>query len=106
MQRAVLQQLVFSLWISDTAGILTNKAGSRMGASKSVIDSIPDGFWKQEVLGWEQESWAALQIALAQYAIGPKATDELADNYWIKPETDGEKALCSAMKMKKSGDFV
>jgi hypothetical protein len=106
MQRAVLQQLVFSLWISDTAGITTSKAGYRMGTSSAVIDSIPNGFWKEEVLAWEQESWAALQIAIAQYAIGPKASDELADKYWIKPKTDGEKALCAAMKMKKTGDFV
>ena len=106
MQRAVLQQLVFSLWLSDTAGITTSQASKRMGSSEATIDSLPDDFWKREVVGWEQETWAALQIAIAQYAIGPKATDELADKYWIKPQTEGEKALCSAMKMKKSGEFV
>lgn len=71
-----------------------------------MIDRLPSDYWKQEILAWEQESWAGLQIALSQYAIGPKASDDLADNYWSKPDTEGEKALCSAMKMKKSGSFV
>jgi hypothetical protein len=106
MQRAVLQQLVFSIWITDTVGIKTSKAAKCVSTSEPTIDNLPDDFWKQEVYGWEQESWAGLQIAFSQYAIGPKASDELADRYWIKPETQGEKTLCSAMKMKKSGEFV
>jgi hypothetical protein len=106
MQRAVLQQLVFSVWISDTAGIKTNQAARKVAISDSLIDHLPDDFWKEEVVSWEKETWAAMQIAFSQYAIGPRATDELADRYWIKPETDGEKSLCTAMKMKKSGEFV
>lgn len=106
MQRAVLQQLVFSIWLSDSAGIGTNQAARKMGTSEALIDHLADDFWKQEVIGWEKETWAALQIAFSQYAIGPRATDELADRYWIKPETDGEKSLCNATKMKKSGEFV
>jgi hypothetical protein len=106
MQRAILQQLVVSIWISDTKRVKTNKVTKRMSHSGATIDNLPDDFWKQEVVGWEQESWAGLQIAFSSYAIGPKASDELADIYWIKPETAGEKALCTAQKMKKSGGFV
>ena len=71
-----------------------------------VIFKLPNDFWRQEVLGWEQEQWAAMQIMMSQYAIGPKASDPLADGYWIKPVTEGEKALCGAQKMRKSGEFV
>jgi hypothetical protein len=106
MQRAVLQQLVFSIWITDTAGVQTSSVAKLMGNINAVIDNLPDDFWKQEVTSWEKETWAGLQIAFAQYAIGPRASDELADKYWIKPETLGEKTLCSAMNMKKSGEFV
>jgi hypothetical protein len=106
MQRAVLQQLVFSTWIKDTADITTSKASKRMGNTEATIDSLPYDFWKQEVIAWEQETWAGFQIAISQYAIGPKASDELADRYWLKPETEAEKSLCSAMKMKKSGEFA
>jgi hypothetical protein len=77
-----------------------------MGPNQGIIDSLPNDAWKEEILAWEQEAWTGMQIAFSQYAIGPKASDAMADNYWIKPETDGEKALCGAMKMKKSGDFV
>jgi hypothetical protein len=57
-------------------------------------------------VGWEQESWAGMQIMVPQYAIGPKARDKLADRYVIPTSTDGEKTLCGAQKMKKSGEFV
>jgi hypothetical protein len=71
-----------------------------------MIPSMPDDYWKREVLGWEQEVWAAMQMAVSQYAIGPKASDPFADAYVIAPQTEGEKALCGAQKMKKSGGFV
>jgi hypothetical protein len=47
-----------------------------------------------------------MQIMVPQYAIGPKARDKLADRYVIPTSTDGEKTLCGAQKMKKSGEFV
>jgi hypothetical protein len=47
-----------------------------------------------------------MQMAVSQYAIGPKASDPFADAYVIAPQTEGEKALCGAQKMKKSGGFV
>jgi hypothetical protein len=92
--------------ISDQPTFLTCMASKRMLSSEATIEGLPDDLWKQEVQMWERESWAQFQIAIAQYAIGPKVSDDLSDRYWSKPETDGEKSLCAAMKMKKSGGFA
>lgn len=70
------------------------------------ISALPDDQWVQEVVGWESNTWASLQIAIAEYATGVKARDAFADSYYRQPETDGEKKLCSMQKMKKSGGFV
>jgi hypothetical protein len=43
---------------------------------------------------------------MLHYAVGPKVLDPTADKYWQKPETDGEKALCTAQKVKKQGGLV
>ncbi|KAB2107082.1 hypothetical protein AG0111_0g5246 [Alternaria gaisen] len=106
MQQAVLQLLIMSSWLHTTARVQTNQASDLEGRSTYMIPSMPDDFWKREVLGWEQEVWAAMQMAVSQYAIGPKASDPFADAYVIAPQTEGEKALCGAQKMKKSGGFV
>jgi hypothetical protein len=73
------------------------------------IEGIPEGFWKEEVLGWEQEAWAGLQIAMAQYAkgaIGSDTPDQPVKGFFLVPDSEGKKAMCQAQKMKKSGGFV
>ncbi|KAH7372353.1 hypothetical protein BKA66DRAFT_423129 [Pyrenochaeta sp. MPI-SDFR-AT-0127] len=106
IQRALLQLIVFSSYLYDFAHTDTCQASSLIKRADARIESLPDDQWKQEVVGWEKETWAALQILVSQYAIGPKVSDPLADNYWIHPETRAEKTLCGAQKMTKSGDFV
>lgn len=70
------------------------------------VSGLPNNFWKQEVLGWEQEVWAAMQIQVSQHATGPQLGDPFAGEIYLRPETEGEKALCGAQRMKKSGGFV
>jgi hypothetical protein len=109
MQRAILGLVIGASWLSPTVDVPTCKAAKRMAETQPVIDSLPNDFWKEEILGWEKESWARMQIAMSRYAIGADGSDtpgQKEDNWWIKPTSDGEKALCSAQKMRKSGGFV
>ena len=109
MQRAILQVIISASYLANSVDVRTCKAAKRMLSEKIQIESLPNDFWKQEVLGWEQESFAGLQIAMSRYAIGGEgaSTEEQPDDaWWFKPDTEGEKNLCSAQKMKKSGGFV
>jgi hypothetical protein len=107
VQRVVLENLLIASWLYTTSDAKRNKAASRQRShGNAAIESIPDGFWKEEVIAWEQEAMASLQIAMTQYAIGHKVRDDMADRYWMEPKTEGEKRLCKAQKMKKTGGFV
>ncbi|RAR10171.1 hypothetical protein DDE82_001446 [Stemphylium lycopersici] len=106
MQRAVLQLLTMSDWLYQTQDIQSCKLSDQINQGNGNTVSLPKDFWKQEVLAWEQEHWAAMQIAVSRYAIGPKTIDPLADGFLLEPQTEGEKALCGVQKMKKSGQFV
>ena len=50
--------------------------------------------------------WATLQGLISDYAIGPKAYDDVADKYVDSPQTPGEIALCHSQKMIKAGGFA
>ncbi|KAI4631716.1 uncharacterized protein J4E87_002422 [Alternaria ethzedia] len=106
VQRAVLQVIVKAVWLHATVNIMSCKVTTMMSRGDFDIPSVPNGFWKQEVLGWEQEVWAAMQIQVSQHASGPQFGDPFKDDVFLKPETEGEKALCGAQKMRKSGGFV
>jgi glutamate formiminotransferase len=107
VQRVVLENLLIATWLYTSSETRSNKVADRQRShGTAIIESIPDGFWKEEVLAWEQEAMASLQIAMTQYAIGHKVRDEMADRYWLKPTTEGEKKMCKAQKMKKTGGFV
>jgi hypothetical protein len=109
MQRALLELVISASYLSHTADVLTSKVAKRMLSQKVEIESLPSDFWKQEVLAWEQESYAGVQIAMSRYAtggVGAEAEDQADDAWWIKPGTEGEKNLCKMQKMKKSGGFV
>jgi hypothetical protein len=109
MQRAVLEVLMQSNWLSHSDSVTSSKVAKLKMHSLDVVESLPNDFWKQEVLGWEQESMASMQIAMTLYATGAPGSDaegQTDDNWWIKPESQGQKTLCSAQKMRKSGGFV
>jgi len=109
MQRALLELVIKASWMSRSADTSSLQATKLLVNGRNKIDKIPDGFWKQEVLGWEQESMAGLQIAVSKYAIGGDGADtegQADDGWFMKPENESEMKLCAAQKMKKSGGFV
>lgn len=106
MQRALIQLLINSSWLYQSVNVVSCKVTTLMSKNDFNMEPLPDDFWKQEVIGWEYETWAAMQIAVSNYAIGPQSIDPYEDGYLLKPETQGEKALCGVQKMKKTGGFV
>ncbi|KAF2004127.1 hypothetical protein P154DRAFT_485871 [Amniculicola lignicola CBS 123094] len=104
IQLAALQLLVTSgaMYDQGTSGTFDALTQNWMGE----IASLPNNQWEKEVIRWETIAWAGLQALIADYAIGPKHRDQDADGY-VKPvTTKGEKQLCRAQKMRKSGGFV
>lgn len=106
VQRTVLRTLIVATYLRDIHTVTTNRANTLMNRADGTIDSLPNDWWKEELKRHEAEVWASLQIQMSQYAIGPKNTDPLADNYVIPPTTPGQKALCKAQKMRLLDDFV
>lgn len=71
-----------------------------------VAGQIPSDQWMVEAKGMESFVWTALQIAVADYAIGPSLrSPDIADNVTV-PTTPGEKQLCGTQRMRKAGGFV
>jgi hypothetical protein len=110
MQRAVLQTVIFSNWVTQTVDIKTAKSVSLKISSLAEVTALPADFWKQEVLGREQESWAGMQYTIPRFAIGGEGSDapgqKEAEGWWIQPKTKGEKTMCASQIMRKSGGFV
>ena len=88
----------------DQASLSKVKASSYI--SQGFGESLPPDQWITELRSWESQVWAAHQIALAEYATGPKAADPTADSYTIQPSSAAERALCESLKARKSGGFV
>jgi hypothetical protein len=103
-QRGIIETLLRASWLFRSAA--ASEAQANKLISGSVIDSLPDDFWKREIVARENQILAALQTAMLYYAVGPKALDPDADTYWHKPETDGEKALCAVQRVKKPSGLV
>jgi hypothetical protein len=79
---------------------------SSMVRRELVAAHIPADQWITEAKGMEAFVWTALQIAIADYAVGPSLrSPDIADNV-PAPATSGDKALCGAQKMRKAGGFV
>lgn len=109
MQRALLKLVIGAAYLSRTDASTTSHAAKRILGTKLLIESLPSDFWKQEILSWEQESFASMQIAMSYYSTGgagAEAEKKADDAWWIKPVSEAEKKLCKAQKMKKSGGFV
>ncbi|KAF2733975.1 hypothetical protein EJ04DRAFT_577282 [Polyplosphaeria fusca] len=75
-------------------------------ATDAVLGPLPDDQYLKELLFAESFAYAGLQFMLSDYAIGPKRHDESADDYTSPPTTLGQKNLCRAVKMRKSGGFA
>lgn len=104
MQRIILSTCLQASWLFHTANSEIVKANRLIDGG--MVPALPNDQWKQEVLAWEQTALASLQMSIAHYAIGPQALEGAAKNGLKKPETPAEKALCTAQKMKKDGNFV
>jgi len=90
--------------ISD-AGQDLLKAKDLAGGT-GYIPSLPDDQWIQEVTRWEAFVWATLQTAITDYAVGPSVREPSARAHIRNVTNDGEKELCRALRMKRSGGFV
>lgn len=79
---------------------------SYLAGTTGVITSLSDDQWVQEVVAWEKYVWAALQITVADYALGYETQDSSAQDATKNVTTLGEKRLCQSQRMRKSGGFV
>lgn len=94
-------------YLVDIANNQKLDISSKVSNVEEIIPSkIPNDQWITEVEGWESYSWSSLQILMTDYAIGPKARDPQGQGYEMAPQTDGDRQLCGAQRMKKNGGFV
>jgi hypothetical protein len=108
LQLAVLRLIMSSNYAFDhtfTGEALL--AGSIKAKTNETLPELPDDQWIKELVWAESKVWAALQVSIADYAIGPTVRDRgVGLNEFIAPVTSGEKQLCGLQKMKHSGDFA
>lgn len=80
---------------------------STLLGSYGVIPTLPDDHWMMEFRYISSIVWADHQIALTDYAIGPRVRDYDEEWEWMyPPPTDEGKRLCQMVKMRKPGGFV
>lgn len=107
VQLAALQLLVTSSLLFDISDAAQDVLQAKeMAGGTGYIPSLPEDQWEKEIKGWEAFVWAALQTAITDYAIGPAVREPSIADLVKKNLTSGEKQLCGAQKMKKSGGFV
>jgi len=70
------------------------------------IPSLPDDQWIREVTWWDSIIWTAVQMQVADYAIGIAARVPSAADYQKKPVSKGDKRLCGMQRMQSPGGFV
>lgn len=106
LQLAILKLLLTVSTLNDITNA-PNAQSLQVSAMivSGLVPELPDDQWKKEVMGWEAWALAGIQILFADFAIGPKVRDPAA-SYTMAPTTAGEKQLCGAMKMRKSGGFA
>jgi hypothetical protein len=105
MQFSVLRLLVQSSMIVGL--VQTDRLLAQNLVQKGIVTAqVPENQWITEARAMESSVWAALQVSLVDYAIGPRVRSiELAD-YVVDPITSGDQQLCGAQKMRKAGGFV
>ncbi|KAF2105559.1 hypothetical protein BDV96DRAFT_509152 [Lophiotrema nucula] len=105
VQLATLRLLLASSYYFDM-GYAENLRASALVGTGGYVDSLPNDQWVKEVAGWESTTWAMLQVAVGDYFTGAKARDPYADSYASLANSEGEKALCTKLRMRRSGGFV
>lgn len=104
MQLAAIRLLLSSLYFFDIGSAESLRASKKIRTG-GYIGSLPDEQWIEEVIGWESFGWAITQNFIADYFTGPVARDPYAASYTRPATTEGERKLCSMMKMRRSGGF-
>jgi len=104
VQKLALLVISHSAWGFDFGNF--GKLNASYTANRGRASGLPDDQWKNEAIDQEGRVWTALQMSLADYAIGAQATEPNAAKYINPPKSTAEKQLCHSMRMKKSGGFA
>ncbi|KAF2709058.1 hypothetical protein K504DRAFT_408484 [Pleomassaria siparia CBS 279.74] len=81
----------------------------RLNISAAVLpipSAIPSTQWINEAESWTSYVLSMSQLVFSDYAMGPAARTPSIRDQVQPPRTDGEKALCNAQKLRKSGGFA
>ncbi|KAF2680250.1 hypothetical protein K458DRAFT_312414 [Lentithecium fluviatile CBS 122367] len=92
--------------VTITTGPLSGSLQAGNTVQRGFSPGLPTDQWIKEVIGWESLVWTGYQTILSASVIGPKVFDEYADEYRDIPTSAGDKNLCHALKMRKSGGFA
>ncbi|KAF2730866.1 hypothetical protein EJ04DRAFT_579521 [Polyplosphaeria fusca] len=105
LQQSVLEVILVAAFAFDMSNFETLRAQSEAGIGRF---NIPDNQWVKELQAWESSIWAALQIEVSDYAIGPQVRmRNLTSAYGINlANTTAEEQLCRMQRMRKSGGFA
>ena len=80
--------------------------GLNLSLAAMPIDSASSTQWINEATSWSKYLLASTQVILADFAMGPGTRSPSSKDKIRRPETEGEKTLCGAQKMRKSGGFA
>jgi hypothetical protein len=105
VQLAVIKLMLAATTLANFSELpVRSNATETLSGGKS--QGLPGDQWIFEVLHMSSFVWSALQTITSDYAVGPAVraldTEEAVD----EPTTSGQKDLCRAQKMRKSGGFA
>jgi hypothetical protein len=105
----VLRLLVtasYSLGISSATTLKIDSNRDVDGTTDGFILRPQDDYWITEVVAWESQAWAAMQVTIADFAVGAIVRPVQITNDLHRVTPDDTKELCGAQKIRKSGDIV
>jgi hypothetical protein len=107
-QIAALRLLVTSNLLFDASDAFEQHGteASRLLGAANFMAALPDDQWIREVVASEKFVWASMQTLVSDYAIGHAVRDPLVIESLKKNITKGERQLCGAQRMRKSGGFM
>lgn len=107
VQRSLLQVLrSISRLVSIRDGAQTQDIKAKSYTFDNFSPGLPSDQWKRELIAWEARVWASYQTLVATAIGGPAMFDERAEEYIEPVDNDGDRQMCKALKMRKSGSFA
>ncbi|KAF2009108.1 hypothetical protein BU24DRAFT_402484 [Aaosphaeria arxii CBS 175.79] len=107
VQLSALDLLVSASYLTPISNSAILNATTRLSPGGHEMHSrLPDDQWTIEVKGWMSYVFASIQVIVTDYAIGAIVRDPQAQEYHLQPRTQGEKALCGLVMMRKDGGFL